>query len=1077
MRHPGLMAGVLVGLLSGCLPTLEDECSAPSDCAAGQICRAGLCVAANGLAPDGDVPGAGGNRPGGGPDGGGEPRIDARVDDVGPVEDAAPPVCADEETLCDGRDDDCDGQTDEGLQVGTPCSIGQGACEAQGALGCGVGGAVVCSAAVVAPADENCDGRDNDCDGRTDEDIRQPCYTGPPGTADTGACRPGRTECSDGTIGRCLDQVLPRDEPAACDGVDDDCDGAVDEAVVGQPCYPGDDAWLAAPMTACRAGTQACADGEISCAGARLPDDVDGCNGVNDDCDGEVDEDCTCVDGEPCAAGEGVCVPGTQVCNGPALIECTDRQVALAETCNGADDDCDGRVDEGADAACEGNATGLCDPGVRRCIAGRLAEACTGRVEPAAAEACDGRDDDCDGAVDETFPDLGEPCSVGVGACRRAGVRACAPDGAAGCSVTAGAAGTETCNGLDDDCDGDTDEDASVPCWPDPNATAAPCSQGMRVCAQGMLAAACTGGQGPVAEICGNQIDEDCDGAADDGCVCNEGARRPCGAGNNVCRPGEQTCRSNAWSACQGIVYGVPEICDGIDNDCDGPTDEDVAPESCYQGPAGTAGVGICRAGTRTCTNGQRGACLGQTRPLPEDLCNGDDDDCDGTLDEDGVGDEIVACDTGRPGLCALGNAICAEETHTVVCTAAHDPAPDDVCDGLDQDCDGFADEAVEREFGPIVLSRMGTAVGVDAAWTPSGQRLAVVFTEGGVRAPSVALLDGGGAASGSRALEGVPAGQAVNRVAIVGVELPDGLLDGILEGIFGDAEPDLAAAFGTGMAIGINFFSSTNANLSAPEQLVASGDVGGFDLAFGGERAVVSFAEHGQPNDLVRMRRMGPTGASTEPAVTLHTAMGRVDSTALAAGTGDHAMHYGVAWRTAGAGGSGVFFGVYDAAGQVVVNATRLSLIASPASAPSVTWDGQRFVVAFAQGVPQRPALVYVDPDDGGTTRVDDIDGAGLVGMATEPPVVAAAGGISRIVWIRSDSRAVHLRTFGRDAAPRAAPTRVLAGGALQAPISVAPLGNNGEAVAWVRLVRGDEEDESRHTEVTFGQLLCAAP
>ncbi len=1070
------MAGVLAGLLTSCLPALEDECSKPSDCAAGQLCRAGLCVATNGQPPDGDVPGAGGNRPGGGPDGGGEPRADAQVVDAGPTEVAAPPVCADDETLCDGRDDDCDGQTDEGLQVGTLCSVGQGACEAQGALGCGVGGAVVCSAAAIAPADESCDARDNDCDGRVDEDIRQPCYTGPPGTAEVGACRPGRTECTDGTIGRCLEQVVPRDETLVCDGVDDDCDGAVDETVVGQPCYPGDDDWLGAPMTACRAGTQTCVDGDTGCAGARLPDDVDGCNGVNDDCDGEVDEDCTCVAGEPCAGGEGVCVPGAQVCDGPTLVACDGRQVAQAETCNGADDDCDGTVDEEADAVCEGSAVGICRPGARRCTDGALGEACLGRIEGIDDEACDGRDDDCNGAVDEAFPDLGEACSVGVGACRRAGVRACQPDGTAGCSVTAGVAGVETCNGQDDDCDGATDEGADVPCWPDPNATAAPCQQGVRACVGGVLAAMCTGGQAPVAEICGNEIDEDCDGAADDGCVCTEGDRRPCGAGANVCQPGEQTCRSNAWSACQGIVYGVPEICDGRDNDCDGPTDEGLMPERCYDGPAGTEGTGICRAGTRTCTIGAPGACVGQRRPLDEDLCNGDDDDCDGEVDEDGIGDETVTCDTGRPGLCGLGSAQCAA-TGTIECITAHQSIPDDVCDGQDQDCDGFADEGVEREFGPTELSRMGTSVGVDADWTPDGQRLAVAFTEAGVRAPTVKLLDGDGALRGTRALQGVPDGPAVNRIAIVGVELPDGLLDGILEGIFGDAEPDLAAAFGTGAAIGINFFSSTDADLMAPEQLVAAGDVGGFDLAFDGARAVVSFAEHGQPNDLVRMRRMGPSAASTEPAVTLHTAAARVDATALAAGTGLRGPRYGVAWRTTGANGSGVFFGVFDTSGQALVGAARISLPAAPASAPSVTWNGQRFVVAFAQGNPQRPVLVFVHPGVGTTTMVGDVDGAGMNGVVTEAPIVAAADNISRVAWIRSDTRAVHLRTYRPDATPLAPPTRVLTGGALQAPIAVAPLGGNGEAVAWVRLVRNDDLSESRHTEVTFGQLLCAAP
>ncbi len=1071
------MVGVLAGLLSGCLPTLKDECSKPGDCAAGEVCRAGLCVGANDVAPDSGPQGAGGNRPGDRPDGGGEPHIDARVEDAGPVADAAPPACTDEETLCDGRDDDCDGQTDEGLQVGTLCSIGQGACEAHGALGCGVGGAVVCSAAAVAPTSENCDGRDNDCDGRVDEDIRQPCYTGPPGTAEVGACRPGRTECVEGTIGRCLEQVVPRDEAEACDGVDDDCDGAVDETVVGLPCYPGADAWLTAPMTACRAGTQSCGDGEISCVGARLPDDVDGCNGVNDDCDGEVDEDCDCVAGEPCAGGAGVCVPGTQACDGPTLVACDGRVVAQAETCNGRDDDCDGEVDEDAAAVCEGSAIGVCRPGARQCADGVLGEVCVGRVEAIAAEACDGRDDDCDGAVDEAFPELGAACSVGIGACRRSGVQACRPDGSIGCDVSPGPVGAETCNGADDDCDGATDEGADVPCWPDPNATAAPCRQGVRACVGGVLAAMCTGGQGPVAEICGNEIDEDCDGAADDGCVCTEGERRPCGAGANVCQPGEQTCRSNAWSACQGIVYGVPEVCDGVDNDCDGQTDEDLMPERCYDGPAGTEGTGICRAGTRTCTNGAPGACVGQRRPLDEDLCNGDDDDCDGLTDEDGVGEETVACDTGRPGLCALGSAQCAA-TGTIECITAHQSIPDDVCDGQDQDCDGFADEAVEREFGPVTVSHAGTAVGAAAAWSPSGQRLAVAFTESTAPAtPVIALLDGNGVARGQRALGGAAANQAINRVAVVATDLPDGLLDGILEGLFGNAEPDMAGAFATANAIGLHFFSTTDAQLELPPVAVAQGDVGGFDLAFDGERAVVTFAEHDRPENRVRLRRMGPTADSSLPPVTLRSVDGRVEATAVAARTDGQARTYGVAWQVSGQASAAVYFGVFGDDGGALVEPTRLSLNQASVSAPTVAWDGQRFVVAFAQGNPQRPVLAFVNPTTGVVQTVDGVDSQGDETLASEPPVVRAAAGITRVAWMRSTPRTVLLRTFGRDGAPRAAPTRVLLSGALRAPITVAPLDANGEAVAWVRLVQTDEDEVERHVQVTFGQLLCEAP
>jgi len=70
-------------------------------------------------------------------------------------------------------------------------------------------------------------------------------------------------------------------------------------------------------------------------------------------------------------------------------------------------------------------------------------------------EICDGLDNNCDGQVDEGFADLGDACTVGLGQCQRSGNIVCSADGAqTECSVKPGLPTTETCNGLDDDCDG-----------------------------------------------------------------------------------------------------------------------------------------------------------------------------------------------------------------------------------------------------------------------------------------------------------------------------------------------------------------------------------------------------------------------------------------------------------------------------------------------------------------------------------------------------------------------------------------------------------------------------------------------
>ena len=181
-------------------------------------------------------------------------------------------------------------------------------------------------------------------------------------------------------------------------------------------------------------------------------------------------------------------------------------------------------------------------------------------------ETCDGRDNDCDGEVDEGVRNE----------CGRCGD---VPE--------------EVCNGFDDDCDGEIDEGVANACG---------------LC-----------GEVPE-EVC-NGLDDDCDGTPDDG-VCREcdlGDVRSCYAGEEgtdgvgLCAAGEQRCETSGWSVCVGAVLPAEEACDGADNDCDGDIDEDLL-NAC-----GTCGV------------------------APLELCNGSDDDCDGEVDE-GVLSPCGAC-------------------------------------------------------------------------------------------------------------------------------------------------------------------------------------------------------------------------------------------------------------------------------------------------------------------------------------------------------------------------------------------------------------------------------------------------
>ncbi|MCA9539281.1 MAG: hypothetical protein KC620_10370 [Myxococcales bacterium] len=555
--------------------------------------------------------------------------------DQGLPPDAAPSECTDAERnafcfngtatteTCNGADDDCDGAVDEGT-LNT----------------CGRCGAL--------PA-EVCDGVDNNCDAQVDEGC--PCSPGDQeacGT-DVGECTIGWRIC--GGEGRWLpcDGVAPQGE--VCDGHDDDCDGAVDEGLQNAcgACGP-------VPAEVCNREDDDC-DGRVdegvtnACHGCGALVEV--CNAIDDDCDGQTDE------GVANACGECGAVPD--------------------EECNLGDDDCDGRIDEdacdcmiGAERPC-GTDIGRCELGLQRCDMDGWGP-CAGGISPR-VERCDQRDDDCDGAHDEDFPTVGEPCVVGVGRCERDGTLRCTNDGAGvECSVREGSPAAEACNRFDDDCDGRIDED--VPEGDCQTALAGACRAGRLRCQGGQQS--CEALVQPRAERC-NGADDDCDGPVDEAFP-NLGA--PCSVGVGACRrTGETVCTPDEADTECSVRAGNPsdEVCNGRDDDCDGQADEGLNGAPCMTGQPGACGMG-----TQRCLN-DRIICDGPA-PMPEQ-CNGIDDDCNGTVDDM---DAEQPCETGLPGRCGVGLVACNDGVEECIA-----PPPDnfDGCDGVDDDCDGAIDE------------------------------------------------------------------------------------------------------------------------------------------------------------------------------------------------------------------------------------------------------------------------------------------------------------------------------------------------------------------------------------------------
>ena len=362
--------------------------------------------------------------------------------------------------VCNGIDDDCDGATDNGLPFayyyrdadadgyGNPssgervlaCRQPEGYVDNSTGFDCNDNDSAVHPGA----ADDNCNGIDENCDGAIDEG-----YESVATSCGIGACaRSGSTSCPAGALEPVNSCVAgePAAGDASCNGIDDDCDGETDEDYAAEPTSCG--------VGACAAvGYTRCVNAEVqnTCIAGRPASDAN-CNGIDDDCDGATDEHYAA---EPTTCGMGICAgnTGRTACVAGSVVDsCDPFAGAMADTnCNGIDEDCNGMPDDGYAAEPTTCGIGACAAvGITRCVNGAVQDTCiAGR--PASDANCNGIDDDCDGATDEHY--AAEPTACGAGACAAKGITRCV-NSTVQDNCTAGSPAPETCNGIDDDCDG-----------------------------------------------------------------------------------------------------------------------------------------------------------------------------------------------------------------------------------------------------------------------------------------------------------------------------------------------------------------------------------------------------------------------------------------------------------------------------------------------------------------------------------------------------------------------------------------------------------------------------------------------
>ena len=571
----------------------------------------------------------------------------------------------------------------------------------------------------------------------------------------------------------------------ACNGKDDDCDGKTDETGA-KGCkdqyFDGDNDGFgvsqlaclcapAAPYTATQAGD--CNDKDA----AVHPDAVEVCgNGKDDNCNGSDNDQNAkgCVDLYYDGDGDGYGVALTKcLCGATGFYsatkagDCNDNDVTsnpgLSEKCGDSkDNDCDGDLDEAGCVGCvnyyqdeDGDGFGLAVPACLSAPSGTYKATKSGdcddkekAISPAATETCNGVDDDCDGDADEVnatgcatyFADADKDSyGVGVGSClcKAAGALTASKDG--DCDDKDEAvhpAALEVCgNGKDDNCqggEGDKDAKGCTVYYQDADGDGAGTSVQQCQCSPSGTFTAKQAGDcddkdpamsANLQEKCKDNKDNNCDGKVDEaGCVgCQVYFEDKDGDGFGV-ESASQCLGAAAYpftafvggdcdDKSANVKPGVAEVCNGADDNCDGQTDPVGAVGCVNHYPdvdqdsygANVSAVCTCKA-TGELTSTKSGDCndgAAGVNPGKVEVCNDVDDNCNGQVDEgtkltfykdndgDGIGSVTSAQACKAPTGYVAESGDCNDYNKLIF------PGAKEACNDIDDDCDGVLDNGV----------------------------------------------------------------------------------------------------------------------------------------------------------------------------------------------------------------------------------------------------------------------------------------------------------------------------------------------------------------------------------------------